>query len=293
MDENPFSETYDPQESDEQLVAGINTGDRAALERLILRHQAWIFNIALKMVLNRADAEDITQEVLIKIITRLSTFQGQSSLRTWLYRIVANHVLNMKKSPAEYNVTTFAAFATDLDRSPEMEIPDRRGWPEQNTLVQEAKVGCMSAMLLCLDREQRLIYILGEILNVNDRIGAEVCELTRGNFRQKLARAREQLYQFMHSKCGLVNQNNPCRCAKKTAAFILRGWVNPEKLEFHAEHLRRIRERTAALAEELDDTVEHSYRLLYREHPYQEPPDYSRIVADLVKDERFRATFGV
>jgi DNA-directed RNA polymerase specialized sigma24 family protein len=73
-------------------------------------------------------------------------------------------------------------------------------------------------MLLCLDREHRSIYILGEILEVTDGMGAELLEISRENFRQRLARARRKLHNFMNDKCGLVNRANRCRCAKKTVA---------------------------------------------------------------------------
>lgn len=98
---NPFAEDHESAAHDETLVARANTGDRPALEELIGRHQAWVYNIALRMLWEPADAEDATQEVLLKVITRLSTFQGRSRFRTWLYRIACNHVLGMKRGRAE------------------------------------------------------------------------------------------------------------------------------------------------------------------------------------------------
>src|SRR5579862_7585901 len=79
---------------DQKLVLRARSGDRKALEELVRRHQAWIYNIAVRMLYHPQDAEDATQEILIKVLTRLSSFEGRSSFRTWLYRIVVNHVLN-------------------------------------------------------------------------------------------------------------------------------------------------------------------------------------------------------
>ena len=98
---NPFTEIGDSDIEDAELVARATHGDRAALEKLVLRHQAWIYNIAVRMVFQPHDAEEVTQEVLVKVITKLSTFKGESKFRTWLYRIAANHVLNMKRRSAE------------------------------------------------------------------------------------------------------------------------------------------------------------------------------------------------
>src|SRR6202790_2659023 len=102
---NPFAEVADGDSTDVDLVERAKNGDRVALEKLVLRHQAWIYNIAVRMVFQPQDAEEVTQEVLIKVITKLSTFQGDSQFRTWLYRIATNHVLNMKRRSAETKVT--------------------------------------------------------------------------------------------------------------------------------------------------------------------------------------------
>src|ERR1700758_4299002 len=98
---NPFTEVVEDAPTDAELVEKAKNGDRAALEQLVLRHQAWVYNIAVRMVFHPQDAEEVTQEVLVKVVTKLSTFKGESNFRTWLYRIVANHMLNMKRRSAE------------------------------------------------------------------------------------------------------------------------------------------------------------------------------------------------
>ncbi len=75
---NPFTEDSGGDEADVDLVERVQNGDREALERLVLRHQAWIYNIAIRMVFQPQDAEEVTQEVLVKVITRLGTFRGES-----------------------------------------------------------------------------------------------------------------------------------------------------------------------------------------------------------------------
>src|SRR5690242_14827937 len=94
---NPFVESAGSDATDVSLVELANSGDKEALDELVRRHQGWIYNIAVRMVWEPRDAEDVTQEVLIKVITKLSSFQSQSKFRTWLYRIVVNHIINMKQ----------------------------------------------------------------------------------------------------------------------------------------------------------------------------------------------------
>src|SRR5258708_26759416 len=136
---NPFTEAID-ESADFDLISQAKNGNRDALEKLVLRHQAWIYNIALRMVFHPQDAEEVTQEVLIKAITRLSTYQGDSQFRTWLYRITANHVLNMKRRGGEMQPLTFSGYAGPLKETPDLDPPDPKSGPVGvPVLVGEAK----------------------------------------------------------------------------------------------------------------------------------------------------------
>src|SRR5881397_1713874 len=121
---NPFNEVAESGSVDADLVEQAKNGDRSALATLVLRHQAWVYNISVRMVFRPQDAEEVTQEVLIKVITKLSTFKGESQFRTWLYRIAANHVLNMKRRWAETRTTTFADYGAAIQRTPDLDLPD-------------------------------------------------------------------------------------------------------------------------------------------------------------------------
>ncbi|HVY69613.1 MAG TPA: RNA polymerase sigma factor, partial [Verrucomicrobiae bacterium] len=229
-------------ESDERLVAKAKGGNMDALDALARRHQSWIFNLALRMVWRRDAAEDATQEILIKAVTKLSTFAGQSAFRTWLYRIAVNHLLNIRKSEMEEKGMSFTDMAASLDSVADEDLPDERALPvETKVLVEEAKLGCITAMLLCLDRRQRLAFILGEVFGENSEAGAEALGESAANFRQLLSRARRDLYQFMNDKCGLVNQANPCRCARKASGFMRNGWLDPKNLQFSKDRLAEVR----------------------------------------------------
>ena len=103
----------------------VRSGDREGLEELVERHQPWIYNIAVRMLYHPQDAEDATQERLIKVLTRLSSFEGRSSFRTWLYRIVVNHVLNMKRGHLEPAMLTFAGYGHGLENTPDLDLPDQ------------------------------------------------------------------------------------------------------------------------------------------------------------------------
>src|SRR5437660_7201059 len=126
---NPFADNAPTDLEDRTLVARTRAGNREALGELVQRHQGWIYNIAVRMLAQPQDAEDATQEILIKALTRLSSFEGRSSIRTWLYRIAVNHVLNMKRGRRELPALTFACYAHGLDATPDLDLPDQRSVP--------------------------------------------------------------------------------------------------------------------------------------------------------------------
>lgn len=292
---NPFTDVTAGEERDQELVQLAREGSQAALEELIMRHQAWIYNLALRMVHRPEDARDATQDVLIKLLTRLSSFDGRSSLRTWLYRIVINHMLNMKRSQVEAREITFVEYGQTLDATPdadmsEIDFPDPQADPiDIQLLVAETRIGCTSGMLLCLDREQRLIFILGGIFCVSDTVGAELLEISRDNFRQRLARARRDLQNFMHDKCGLVNTTNPCRCVKKTRGFIAAGHIDPVNLRFAQARVTHVRDIAVHMSAEITG-LNAAYTEIYRDHPFQNSPDFITALRKLTTQSEFRST---
>lgn len=289
MEPSALAENTTTESDDHALVRRVQSGSQEALELLIKRHQRWIYNIVLRMIYHPQDAEDATQEILIKLITKLSTFEGKSSFRTWLYRMVVNHVLNIKRGRSEPDTMNFADFGRVLDNTPDMELPDRQAVPvDVQLLVDEARIGCTSGMLLCLDRQQRLIYVLGEIFGITDTAGAELMEISRENFRQRLARARRDLHNFMQDKCGLVNKANPCRCAKKTQGFMKAGYVDPLNLLFAREHVLRVREVAEKKYEDIS-SLDAAYVEIYRDHPFQEPPDFVASLRNLINQQNFKS----
>jgi RNA polymerase sigma factor (sigma-70 family) len=224
------------------------------------------------MLLRRADAEDATQEVLIKAFKALPTFRGDCKFRTWLYRIAVNHILNVKK--ASVAVCSFDDAARGLERVPDLDLPDPRTVPVPvEILVEEAKIGCTMGTLLCLDGRQRLVFILGEIFGVSDEVGAEIVEVTPVNFRQILSRARRDLYEYLRGNCSLVNPDAPCRCVKKTRAFIQGGFVDPRKLQFTSDYQRKVRDVADDRAGELMDAYMKVAAQVYRDHPFYEPAE--------------------
>lgn len=94
--ENPFLAQSGT--TDEELVSRAQAGNKEALEQLVKRHLLWVYNMAARMLRLHADGEDAAQEIMMKAVKSLPGFRGESKVRTWLYRIAVNHILNVKKA---------------------------------------------------------------------------------------------------------------------------------------------------------------------------------------------------
>lgn len=219
-----------PVEVSSQLVAAAAGGDRGALEQLLSLVAGDVRRLAQRMLWDPEDAQDATQEILVKVATRLSTFRGEARVTTWVHRIAVNHLLTTRCRRAEDPALTFTAFGADLAQ--DLDLPhDPRG-VDENLLAEEVMVGCTQAMLLCLDRELRMAYILGEVLGYTSEEAAELCEISPPAFRKRLERARTRIQSFMTGHCGLIDPANACRCRRRIGAAIARERVDPDRLQF-------------------------------------------------------------
>ena len=233
----------------EELVRSAQEGDRRALEELVTSIQQKIYRLALHMLWHPEDARDAAQEILVRIVTRLSSFRGESSFETWAYRVATNWLLNARKQRMELQPLSFDDFAADLEAGAcEPEV-------ENALLFEEVRVGCTLGMLLCLDRPHRLAFILGEILELDHSEAASVLEITPAAFRKRLSRARRAVIEFTRARCGMVNPDNACRCRLRVTPALAMKRVDRDHLLFahDAERARRFPEVLAEIRR-LDET---------------------------------------
>jgi RNA polymerase sigma factor (sigma-70 family) len=237
----------------EDLARRAVDGDRDAVHGLVRALQADVYGLALRILWHREDAEDATQEILVRVITRLSQFDFRSHLRTWVYRVAANYLLDVKKSAVEKQRLTFEHFADDLAQGQSVAGPADE---ESSLLVEEVKIGCTLAMLQCLDRPHRLAYVLGEVLDLSAPEGAEALGIDAAAFRKRLQRSRERVESFTRQHCGLVSGSAACQCNHRVPAAVELGRVRADDLQFAREptsfreardHVRRLHQARRTL----------------------------------------------
>jgi RNA polymerase sigma factor (sigma-70 family) len=213
----------------EDLARQAVDGDRDARDRLITHLQSDVYGLALRMLWNREDAEDATQEILVRVVTRLTQFNFQSKLTTWVYRIAVNYILDVKKSPVERMQLNFQGFADDLADGLSSGGPADA---EHSLLTEEVKIGCTLGMLQCLDRPHRLAYVLGEILELPGPEAAEALGITPELFRKRLQHARTAIESFTRAYCGLASDSAACACHRRVEAALRLGRIRKDAFDF-------------------------------------------------------------
>ena len=179
-------------EEDAQIVRGLQAGIEDAYEQLIERYQQPVYGIVYRLLGSQCDASDVVQEVFLKVFRRIASFRGQSSLRTWIYRIAVNEAHNqyrwftrhccrevaMESSPQH---PSSLESAPDPGRSPFQRACDS----ETRTLIEEA--------LRRINPDFRTAVVLRDIENLSYEEIAEILQLSLGTVKSRILRGREAL----------------------------------------------------------------------------------------------------
>jgi RNA polymerase sigma factor (sigma-70 family) len=176
--------TMPPPELD-RLVARAQRGDRLALEALCARVRPMLVRHARRLLGRSADAEDAVQDVLVLMCARIGTYRWEGTFAGWLYAIATRSILRRAAaSPRE------ATLAVDLADRALLSDHDPMTEAEWRLVEQDLHLACTIGVLTGLSPGARRLYLLGEVLAVPDRVGAQVAQVTPATYRKRLERAR-------------------------------------------------------------------------------------------------------
>ncbi|HWP62324.1 MAG TPA: RNA polymerase sigma factor [Candidatus Binatia bacterium] len=213
----------------EDLARRAVEGDSVALDTLLREVMDDVYRLAMRMLGHPADAEDATQEILVRVVTNLGSFRGQSAIKTWVWRIAANHLLSVRRGRREPEGIDFERLDGMLTAGLAMPVGavNLADDVDRQLLEEEVKLGCTQMMLACLDRPHRLAFILGEVLQLPGPAAAAILDLSPAAYRQRLSRARRRLRAFMTASCGLVSDRAACRCRRQIEPSVAMGLLDP------------------------------------------------------------------
>lgn len=214
------------QEPAPEILQAALQGDMSALDGLLATLQPGIYNLSVRMLGNRDDAAEATQEILLRIVTHLSSFRGDSAFATWAWRVARNHLLTAATRSAEHPEVSLEAMAERLQSGLDFadQLTRSQGalpalTPEDKLEARQVALACTQGMLMTLSREQRLAYVLDVIFDLSSTEAAAVVGITPEAHRQRLSRARTALDGFTGKTCGLAHAESACRCERQLPAL--------------------------------------------------------------------------
>ncbi len=270
-------------------------GDLAALDAVIVCIQPGVFNLAVRMLGNREDAADATQEILLKAVTHLGSFRGDAAFATWVFQIARNHLLTVSTKSRESPEVSLEGLADRLQDGLAYEASlgatayqNRQLTPEEKVSAMQTALGCTQSMLMALDREHRLAFILDAIFGMSSKDAAFILDLSPEAFRQRLSRARAKLDAFTSKTCGLANPEAACHCEKQlpALAYVKASGQRaaPSVIAIHRREMAQAQLQLHAIVRMSDAAA------LMRAHPdYQAPEAQRKAIAAVLSAEGYLA----
>ena len=264
------------------LIARATAGDRAALETVLAGVQDLVFNLSLRMLGTFHDAEDASQDILLKVMTHLSSFKGESAFTTWVFRIAVNHLKDYKKHMFAQFPLSFEFYGDDIRNGKLHDIPDLTQNVEKAILAEELKLSCTNVMLQCLDPESRCVFILGTMFQVDSRIAGDILGITPEAYRQRLSRVRKKMADFLSEYCGAYG-NGACHCADRINYAIQSHRLAPDRLDFTTAKPSDTAAEVTAAMEEIDG---YSQQFSFC-RTYQSPERLKQMLQDFLNGPAF------
>ncbi len=172
-------------DGDAELLQAIAGGDRSAFDRLSRRHLDRAYGVALRMTGSRADAQDVVQDVFLRLWQRPDAWRpGQAQFSTWLYRVVVNRCLDLKRRPK----------GTDLDSVDEPQDPDANA---EDSLLDAERSRALDSAVNQLPERQKAAIVLTYTAGLRNAEAASAMDISVKAFEALLVRAKRELRDFL------------------------------------------------------------------------------------------------
>lgn len=202
--------------------------DPKALNALVRAVEPGVYNFALRLLGHCDDALDATQDILVRVVTNLPSFRGDESFSTWVYRIARTTLLTAVTRARESPELSFDDIGATLAAGLASYHPTMTPLsPLAKAEARDIALNCTQGMLMALERDQRMAYVLDVVVGLTSAQAAEVLEITPAAHRQRLSRARARLHGFMKHTCGLVSEDANCRCHRQLPAVRAHKSADP------------------------------------------------------------------
>lgn len=179
----------------------LRAGDRLEFSRMVDAYSSRLYRLALKMLGNQQDAEDVLQETFLKAFRHLSGFDGRSSVSTWLYRIAANEALMLMRKKRLPTFSLDEPLEGEEGETEPLQIVDWCCIPEHELMNEEARQQLDKAVQK-LPPNLRMAFLLRDIEDLSTQEAAEVLGLSENALKTRLSRARLRLREELTAYYG-------------------------------------------------------------------------------------------
>ena len=211
--QEPPAEAFPLEEPDDHLVAGLRVGDEAAYEALIGRFQQPVFNLVSRLLKDASEACDVVQEVFLKVFRKIDSFRGDSSLKTWIYRIAVNEAHNHGRWNGRHRSQEVGLEGDDDSRGYCDILPAPGGSPFDYVLDRE-RHRLIEAALAGLSPSFRSVVVLRDVEDLSYEEIAEILDVPLGTVKSRILRGREALRTEL---AGSLQGGHVLRLVPKTA----------------------------------------------------------------------------
>lgn len=175
---------------EQELIRQCQTGDPVACEELLSKYEKVIYSLTFRYFGNHHDASDLGQEAMLRVYQKIKDFNGRSSFKTWLYRVVSNLCLDELRRRKHHDTSLDEAKENGYEPAAPFDSPEETAeQSEQSLLVQE--------VLMMLSTEHRTILVLKDIEGLDYNEIAQVIGANIGTVKSRLSRARKSFRQKM------------------------------------------------------------------------------------------------
>ncbi len=173
---------------EKKIVEKAQQGDKASLAELVKIYSPKIYGLALRMMRNEEDAEDVLQETFVLMIRKISTFSGKSSFYTWLYRVATNVALG-KLRDKKYTTQTVSLSDSEHAYLKGHQLSE---WPDhlEDKLDDQVFLECLKKAMQALPDNYRAVFVLRDLENMSTKETSKILDISEANVKVRLMRAR-------------------------------------------------------------------------------------------------------
>jgi len=191
--------------SDESLIRRFKNGDEESFKELVKRYQSRVYSIVFAMLGDKNDADDICQEIFVKLYRSLYQFKGKSKFFTWLYRLTVNTCINAQNGRKRKLQTISLSYPVGETEKPLAEFVEEEGGNSSINILKNKELGMkINSAIDSLSDELKEVFVLREIEDLSYKELAKILQCSEGTVKSRLFRARDKLKEKL-----LPYINNP------------------------------------------------------------------------------------